>query len=84
MTGEAPSGSSGSLPGARGEGSDTRAGDGINDGADRRARVPRRSRRASLPAPAGSDPEPYDPPVERRSAAENDARLLGDRPPHWG
>lgn len=44
----------------------------------------RASRRASLPAPQGSDPEPYDPPVERRSEAENDARLLGDRPPHWG
>lgn len=44
----------------------------------------RRPRRASLPAPEGSDPEPYDPPLERRSEGENDARLLGDRPPHWG
>lgn len=47
-------------------------------------RAPRRRRRASLPAPAGSDPEPYDPPVEQRDEAENDARLRGDRPPHWG
>lgn len=47
-------------------------------------RVVRRRRRATLPAPEGSDPAPYDPPAERRSEHENDARLLGDRPPHWG
>lgn len=45
---------------------------------------PRRRRRASLPAPPGSDPEPYDPPVEPRGEAENDERLRADRPPHWG
>ncbi|MFT4232026.1 MAG: hypothetical protein QM606_04510 [Leucobacter sp.] len=43
----------------------------------------RRPRRASLPAPAGSDPDPYDPPQAPRTEGENDARLLGDRPPHW-
>lgn len=40
-------------------------------------------RRASLPAPAGSDPSPYDPPLEPRSQGENDDRLKADRPPHW-
>ena len=44
----------------------------------------RKPRRASLPAPEGSDPEPYDPPVEERPESENDARLRADRPPHWG
>ncbi|MFV0433354.1 MAG: hypothetical protein ACK5LO_05175 [Leucobacter sp.] len=44
----------------------------------------RRPRRASLPAPAGSDPAPHDPPTERRSERENDERLRADRPPHWG
>lgn len=40
-------------------------------------------RRASLPAPEGSDPAPHDPPVERRREEENDERLLKDVPPHW-
>lgn len=44
----------------------------------------RKPRRASLPAPEGSDPEPYDPPAEKRPESENDARLRTDRPPHWG
>lgn len=46
---------------------------------DRRAR-----RRASLPAPAGTDPAPHDPPVEPRAERENDSRLQADKPPHWG
>lgn len=52
---------------------------GAGERADRR-----RPRRASTPAPAGSDPSPDDPTLEPRSAVENDERLLGDRPPHWG
>ncbi|WP_449283155.1 hypothetical protein [Leucobacter sp.] len=51
---------------------------------ERPERPARRPRRASLPAPAGSDPEPHDPPVEQRAESENDARLRADRPPHWG
>lgn len=43
----------------------------------------RRPRRASTPAPAGSDPSPEDPTLEPRSASENDDRLRQDRPPHW-
>ncbi|RGE18976.1 hypothetical protein [Leucobacter sp. wl10] len=48
------------------------------------ARTVRRPRRATLPAPEGSDPEPRDPPAEQRGSDENDARLREDRPPHWG
>lgn len=44
----------------------------------------RQPRRASLPAPAGSDPKPSDPPQELRPEAENDDRLTADKPPHWG
>lgn len=44
----------------------------------------RRRRRASRPAPPGSDPAPYDPPTEPRASGENDDRLKSDRPPHWG
>jgi hypothetical protein len=54
------------------------------DPAGRAAPDRRGPRRASTPAPAGSDPEPLDPPTEPRSERENDERLLGDRPPHWG
>ncbi|MBC9928500.1 MULTISPECIES: hypothetical protein [unclassified Leucobacter] len=78
--------------------------------ADQDPPAPRRSRRASRPAPEGTDPHPGDHPLDsaaaedqpegwgdgagtkRRSAAkgadqggaENDARLIGDKPPHWG
>lgn len=48
---------------------------------EKATRVPRR---ASLPAPEGSDPEPFDPPTEARPETENDARLREDKPPHWG
>lgn len=44
----------------------------------------RRPRRASLPAPVGSDPAPEDPALDPRRDDENDARLREDRPPHWG
>lgn len=44
----------------------------------------RRGRRVSTPPPAGSDPQPHDPPLLERAANENDARLREDRPPHWG
>ncbi len=55
-----------------------------DQGRERSERATRRPRRASLPAPEGSDPEPYDPPAEERAETENDARLRADRPPHWG
>ena len=45
---------------------------------------PRARRRASLPAPEGSDPSPYDPPTAARPERENDERLKAERPPHWG
>lgn len=44
----------------------------------------RRRRRVTQPAPAGSDPHPFDPPEEVRSGRENDDRLKADKPPHWG
>jgi hypothetical protein len=53
------------------------------DPAEEKAEDRRRPRRASLPAPEGSDPNPHDPPTERRPDGENDARLRADRPPHW-
>ena len=66
------------------------------DGRDPVVRVGRgRNRRATLPPKAGTDPTPEaaaaralgpddepHPSTSRPSA--NDARLLGDRPPHWG
>ncbi len=60
---------------------------GTDDPRDPRASTPKRSRRprrARLEAPAGTDPEPYDPPVAPREPEENDARLREDVPPHWG
>lgn len=53
------------------------------DSSDRNVSGRRRRRRASLPAPAGSDPHPYDPPLEPREDGENDERLRIDKPPHW-
>ncbi len=50
---------------------------------DEQAENRRRPRRATRPAPEGSDPEPYDPPTEPRVDGENDARLREDKPPHW-
>jgi hypothetical protein len=46
-------------------------------------RSTRKRRRVTQPAPEGSDPHPFDPPSEPRSAGENDDRLKADRPPHW-
>lgn len=43
-------------------------------------RVHRRVTTAPVP---GSDPAPA-PEPPRHDRGENDARLLGDRPPHWG
>lgn len=84
-SGEGSAGSAASGEGSAGEGS-------------RRRRGPRR---ATLPAPAGTDPRPAEHPLTSRAAedrpegwgeageraepaGENDARLLQDRPPHWG
>lgn len=52
--------------------------------AEEEPRLIRRRRRASLPAPEGSDPVPEDPARGPRRDDENDARLREDRPPHWG
>lgn len=52
-------------------------------GAGRRAADRRRPRRASLPAPPGSDTTPEAPVTETRAEGENDERLQRDRPPHW-
>ncbi|GAB2569242.1 hypothetical protein [Leucobacter ruminantium] len=74
------------------------AGEGSAGEGSRRRRGPRR---ATLPAPAGTDPRPAEHPLTSRAAedrpegwgeageraepaGENDARLLQDRPPHWG
>lgn len=66
------------VPGARGNEGETPA------ASSRKTQDRRAPRRATLPAPAGSDPAPYDPPLEPRRESENDDRLQGDRPPHWG
>lgn len=39
--------------------------------------------RVTTEPPAGSDPNPV-PEAPRGSGTENDARLKGDVPPHWG
>ena len=41
-----------------------------------------RGRRVTTPVPEGSDPNPV-PEPERGTGTENDARLKGDKPPHW-
>lgn len=43
-----------------------------------------RIRRATLPAPPGTDASPEDPITAQRESGENDERLAGDKPPHWG
>ncbi|MDM4762007.1 hypothetical protein QT381_03185 [Galbitalea sp. SE-J8] len=43
----------------------------------------RGGRRVTTAPPPGSDPHPVAEP-ERHAPAENDARLRGDVPPHWG
>lgn len=63
------------------------------------AEKPRKKpRRAVRPAVEGSDPRPATSPITERAAEdlpegrgdsqpqerENEARLLGDKPPHWG
>ncbi len=53
------------------------------DSSDRRSAV-RKHRRVVRPAVEGSDPTPLNPPMEPRSERENDERLKGDKPPHWG
>lgn len=57
--------------------------------ADRPATPTRRAgvrirRRASLPAPPGTDASPEDPVTSQRERGENDDRLAADKPPHWG
>lgn len=64
-----------------------------------KAESPRKnSRRAVRPAVEGSDPHPAESKMTERAKedrpeprgdalpqeSENDARLLGDKPPHWG
>jgi hypothetical protein len=45
--------------------------------------VRRRGRRVTTEPAPGSDPAPA--PVDRRvDSHDNDARLRGDKPPHWG
>jgi len=45
--------------------------------------VRRKGRRVTTEAAPGSDPAPA--PVDRRvDSHDNDARLRGDKPPHWG
>ncbi|MBH0098475.1 hypothetical protein I6E68_04880 [Salinibacterium sp. NSLL150] len=44
---------------------------------------PTKRRRVTTAPPAGSDPHPPAEP-ERHQVNENDERLKGDKPPHWG
>lgn len=43
--------------------------------------IRKRGRRVTTEPPAGYAGEP---PLERQQSSENDARLRGDVPPHWG
>ncbi len=43
--------------------------------------IRKRGRRVTTQPPAGYAGEP---PIERQQSNENDARLRGDVPPHWG
>ncbi|WP_339619510.1 hypothetical protein [uncultured Salinibacterium sp.] len=56
-------------------------GGGSADAEPRQKRSKRR--RVTTAAPTGSDPHPQAEP-ERHSNNENDERLKGDKPPHWG
>lgn len=49
---------------------------------DRAGGSARPGRRVTTQPVPGSDPAPA-PEPERHASGENDARLLGDRPPHW-
>lgn len=55
------------------------------DGTTRQPRDtrPRHRRRVTTDAPEGSDPAPAPEPA-RHASTENDERLKGDKPPHWG
>ena len=44
--------------------------------------TPRRRRRARTEPPPGSDPHPA-PEPPRHASTDNDARLRGDKPPHY-
>jgi len=44
---------------------------------------PTKRRRVTTTPPEGSDPHPVSEP-ERHRDNENDERLKGDKPPHWG
>lgn len=48
-----------------------------------RAPRERKRRRVTTAPPEGSDPHPTGEP-ERHPVNENDERLKGDKPPHWG
>lgn len=53
------------------------------DPAPAQGRIPKKRRRVMTTPPEGSDPHPTSEP-ERHLAHENDERLKGDKPPHWG
>lgn len=50
---------------------------------DEQPRQARKRRRVTTSPPVGSDPHPTSEP-ERHPVNENDERLKGDKPPHWG
>lgn len=50
---------------------------------DRTGGTARPRRRVTTQPVPGSDPTPAPEPA-RHATGENDARLLGERPPHWG
>ncbi|MBH0082796.1 hypothetical protein [Salinibacterium sp. SWN167] len=79
--------------GIRPEHSGARASDGASEGelcsaagtehAGESSVKPTKRRRVTTAPPAGSDPHPPAEP-ERHQVNENDERLKGDKPPHWG
>jgi len=75
-------------PGPDGENAHVSAGESVREnteaGPEAVPRVKRsKSRRVTTAPPAGSDPHPTGEP-ERHQNNENDERLKGDKPPHWG
>lgn len=74
----------GAVPPQDGGAGDKADGEAAGEAADsggQRLVIRKRGRRVTTEPPAGYTGEP---PVERQQSSENDARLKGDVPPHWG
>ncbi|EPR76585.1 hypothetical protein ADILRU_1070 [Leifsonia rubra CMS 76R] len=62
---------------------DENPGDEYGERDDAQPAKGKKRRRVTTAPPEGSDPHPRAEPL-RHPANENDERLKGDKPPHWG